>query len=186
MWPHLHQRAADFDAGNDPARDRARRDARRSFAGGGAPAAAIVAHAIFRVIDIVCVARPVDVFDGVIVFRALVGVFDQERDRRSGRDLSPRPRILKYAREDFDRVRLLPLRREPASGRGGGDPERPEYLLRSVRCAADSHRRRSRSPARGSRQMSSRGKDGRSCYGTFVGAIRVGERKRAALTPSPA
>ncbi len=83
----LHQRAAEGDARQDLLRDRAGRHPHRRLARRGAAAAARVAQAVFRVVGEVGVARPERVDDLRVVLRALVGVLDQERDRRSRRHL---------------------------------------------------------------------------------------------------
>ncbi len=59
-------------------------------------------------------ARPVGVPDRRIVLRALVGVLDQKRDRRAGRDLALGVLVIEDAREDFDLIRFLALGRKPA------------------------------------------------------------------------
>ena len=84
---HLHQRAANADAGRHLAGDRAGGDARRRLARRGAPAAAIVADAVFCVIDVVGVAGTVLVLDLAIVLRPLIDVVDE--DRRSAFRSSP-------------------------------------------------------------------------------------------------
>ena len=62
---------------------------------------------------------PVGVLDRVVIFCALIGVLDQERDRRSGRHLALGFFVMKNAGEDFDLIGLLPLGCE---ARGAGTP----------------------------------------------------------------
>ena len=86
MRSDLHQRAADRYAGaEDLARDRPCGDPRGGLARRGAAAAAIVAHPVFLPIGVVGVAGAEAVGDVAIVLRALVGVLDQQLDRRAGR-----------------------------------------------------------------------------------------------------
>ena len=109
---HLHERAADGDAGEHLAGDRAGGDPRRGLARRRAPAAAIIAQAVLDVVGVVGVAGAVLVADLGIVLRALVDVLDQERDRRAGRDLLVQALVGEDAGEDPDLVRLAALRRE--------------------------------------------------------------------------
>ena len=107
MWAHLHQRAAHFHIGQNLARDGAGCDPRRGLARRGAAAAAIIAQAVFGFIGEVGVAGTKLVLDLGIVFRALVGVLDQQRDRRARRDLRAGLRMRHHAGQDFDRIGLL-------------------------------------------------------------------------------
>src|SRR5690606_7531639 len=66
-------------------RDRAGGDPHRRLARGRAPAAAIVAEAVFLVIRVIRVAWPETVLDLVVVARALIDVLDQEADRGARR-----------------------------------------------------------------------------------------------------
>src|SRR5690606_10502969 len=66
-------------------RDRAGRDPHCRLARGRAPAAAIIAEAVFLVVRVIRVARPETVLDLVVVARALVDVLDQEAARGAGR-----------------------------------------------------------------------------------------------------
>src|SRR5262249_6746569 len=75
----LHQRAADRDGGDQLAGDGAGGNAHGGLARGSAPAAAIVANAVFGPVGIVCVAGPDLVLDAPIVLAALVDIVDQER-----------------------------------------------------------------------------------------------------------
>jgi hypothetical protein len=109
----FHAVATDLDDMRDDAdfadyqpRDSARRDPRCGFAGRTAPAAAIVAQAVFRVIGIVGVAGTIGGGDLIIVFRTLVDVLDHQADRRAGRP------SLEHARQDAHRIGFLPLSRE--------------------------------------------------------------------------
>ncbi len=106
---HLDQRGAHIEAGHDLAGDGAGRHPHRGLARRGAAAAAVVVEAVFGVIGVAGVARPIDVLDGGIVLRALIDVLDQQRDRRAGRDLLAGRLVGEHAGEDFDRVRFLPL-----------------------------------------------------------------------------
>ena len=109
---HLHQRAAHVHLGQDLARDGAGGDPHRGLARRRAPAAAIVAQAVLGLIGEVGVARAKLVLDVGIVLRALVGVLDQERNRRARRHLRAGLRMRHHAGQDLHRVRLLPLRGE--------------------------------------------------------------------------
>jgi hypothetical protein len=107
--------------------------------------------------------------DVAVVLAALVGVADQQRDRRAGGD------ALVHAGEDLDLVGLAPLRGVPRAPGGAalevgcGNPR-----ARS-RCPAGSRRSRSRSPGRGFAE----GGDARSrrcwtmCRSVFMGTGRV-------------
>ena len=107
--PHLHQRAANADAGRHLAGDRPGCDPRRRLARRGAAAAAIVADAVFCVIGIVGVAGTVLVLDLAIVLRPLIDVVDEDSDRRSGRHLPARGLVDHHAGEDARLVRLAAL-----------------------------------------------------------------------------
>src|SRR6516225_338179 len=111
MRSHLHERAANLQPGHDLARDRSGGDPHRGLARRLAATAAIVAQAVFYVIRIIGMARPVFVLDIRIIFRALIDIIDQQRDRRAGRDLFSARLIDKDAGKDFHRIRLLALRR---------------------------------------------------------------------------
>ena len=106
---HLHQRAAHLHLGQDFARDGAGRDARGGLARRGTSAAAIIAQAVFGLIGEVGMARAKLVLDLGIVLGALIGVLDQQRDRRSRRHLHAGLGMRHHAGQDFDRVRLLAL-----------------------------------------------------------------------------
>jgi hypothetical protein len=69
----------------------------------------MIPDSIFEIISEIGVAGPVGVLDRVVVLGALIGVLDQERDRRSGRHLALGFFIMKNAGEDFDLIGLLPL-----------------------------------------------------------------------------
>ncbi len=101
-------------ARNDLARHGARRHPHGGFARRRASAAAIVAYAVFGPVDVVGVARTERILDVAVVLRALIDVFDHQRDGRPRRDLTAIV-VGEDAREDFDRVRLLPL-----GGEAGG------------------------------------------------------------------
>jgi len=75
----------------------------------GAPAAAIIAKAVFRLIGEIGVAGTKLVLDIGIVLGALIGVLDQERDRRAGGHLHPGVGMRHHAGENLDRIRLLAL-----------------------------------------------------------------------------
>jgi len=109
---HLDQRAAHRHTGHDFASDRTGGNTRGGFARRLAAAAAIVANAVFGVVGVIGVPRPVLVLDVGIVLGALVDVVDHERDGRPGRDLFAGRFIDEHAGEDFHLVRLAPLRGE--------------------------------------------------------------------------
>jgi hypothetical protein len=75
-----------------------------------AAAAAIIAQAVFDVISIVGVARTIFVLDVGIIFRALIDILYDKRDRRPGRHLRAACRVGEHAGQDFDRIGLLALR----------------------------------------------------------------------------
>ena len=54
-------------------------------------------------------AGSIFVFDVGVILGALVDILDHERNRRAGRNLLAAGFVGKYARKDFDRVRLLTL-----------------------------------------------------------------------------
>ena len=56
--------------------------------------------------------RAVGITNIAVIFRALIGVFNHQRNRGTGSDLFRRAIIRKDAREDFDLIRLAPLRGE--------------------------------------------------------------------------
>src|SRR5690606_26841148 len=108
---HLYQRTAYGDglakdrAGNSTGSNTRRRLARRR-----APAAAMIADAIFSEIGEVGMAGPELLDDVAIVFRALIDILDHQRNRRAGGEFHP---VLdKGAREDFHLIRLAALRGE--------------------------------------------------------------------------
>ena len=125
MWAYLHEGAADQYGRDDFSRDRTRRHAHGGFPRGRAAAAAIIPDSIFAVIGKVGVARPVGVLDRGVIFGALIGVLDQQRDRRSGRQLAFGFFIAKDAGKDFDKIGLLPRCRK---ARGAGTPPIEEDL----------------------------------------------------------
>ena len=149
----LHQRAADRHAGDDLARDRAGGHAHGRLARRGAPAAAVVADAVLLPIGEVGVAGPELVLDVGVVLAALVDVVDDKRDRACRS--SPAGRLVgEHAREDAHAVGLAALRGEARLARAGACREKPGCRRPRAGCAAGSRRRRSRSPARGSRPRS--------------------------------
>jgi hypothetical protein len=77
-----------------------------------AAATAIIANAVFGVVGVIGVPRPVLVLDFGIVLGALVDIVDDERNRRPGRHLLTGRFIDEHAGEDFHLVRLAPLRSE--------------------------------------------------------------------------
>jgi hypothetical protein len=105
----LHERAADQHPIDDFSRDRTGRHAHRGFPRGRAAAAPMIPDSIFEIISEIGVAGPVGVLDRVVVLGALIGVLDQERDRRSGRHLALGFFIMKNAGEDFDLIGFLAL-----------------------------------------------------------------------------
>ena len=109
MRPHLHQRAAHAHLGHDFSRDRAGCDTRRGLARRRAPAAAIIAQAVFGLIGEVGVAGAKLVLDVGIILGALVGVLDHKRNRRARRHLHATLGMCHHAGQDFHRIRLLAL-----------------------------------------------------------------------------
>src|SRR6185369_4833997 len=88
----------------DLARDGAGGDPHRGLARRGAPAAAIIAHAVFLPVGVIGVAGAEEILDLAVVLRALVDIVDDERDRRTRRF------ALEYAGKNAHRVRFLALR----------------------------------------------------------------------------
>src|SRR5262245_35975558 len=109
---HLDQRAPHRKPRNDFARDRARGNPRGGLARGLTAAAAIIADAVFGVVGVIGVSRPVLVLDVGIILRALVDILDDERNRRSRRHLLAGGFVGENAGEDFHLIRLAALRRE--------------------------------------------------------------------------
>src|SRR5690606_37039873 len=103
----LDQSTSDCDAvAQDLARDRAGGDAHRGLARARPAAAPVIADAVLGMVGEVGVARPELVLDRAVVARARIHVLDQKGDRRT------RGLTLEGAGEDFDLVRLAPLRGE--------------------------------------------------------------------------
>ena len=73
----------DRNLGDHQPRHCARSHAHRGFACAAAPAPAIVAQPVFRIIGVIGMAGAVGVGDLGIILRPLVGVLDQQRDRRA-------------------------------------------------------------------------------------------------------
>ncbi len=111
--PSAPARAAHFHAGHDLACDCAGRHPRRRLPRRRTPAAAMVADAVFGVIDVIRMAGPVAVGDLAIILAALICVLDHQRDRCSGRALQAIG-FSEHAGENAHRIRLLPLRGEAA------------------------------------------------------------------------
>ena len=88
------------------ARDGAGRHAHHGLARRGTTTAAIVAEAVFLLVGVVGVARTEAVLDLLVVARALIGVLDQQPDRRAG------GASFEHAREDAHLIGLAPLARE--------------------------------------------------------------------------
>ena len=106
----VHRIAADFgDIGEDrhlgdyPPRHCARGHAHRGFAGRTAAATAIVAQPVFRIIGVIGMAGAVGVGDLGIILRPLIGVLDQQRNRRAGGG------AFEHARQDAHRIGFLAL-----------------------------------------------------------------------------
>ena len=97
---HLRDHLARHRAGGDPG---------RRLAGRGSAAAAVIANAVFGIVDIVGVARPVFVFDLAVILRALVDIVDVDRDRRARRHLPPARLVEHHAGEEARLVGLAPL-----------------------------------------------------------------------------
>ena len=111
MRAHLHQRATHAAARHNLARNRPGGDPHRGFARRGAPAAARIADAVFRVIGEIGVARAETRGDLRIILRALIHIVDQQADR-GARGALDAIGLGEHAREDADLIRLLPLRGE--------------------------------------------------------------------------
>ena len=93
------------------ARDGAGRHAHGGFARRRAPAAAVVANAVFLPVRVVGVAGAKRFGDRRVVLAARILVPDQERDRRS------RGPSFEHARQYFDRVGFAALRHMPRRAR---------------------------------------------------------------------
>src|SRR5262245_3609928 len=93
------------------ARDGAGRDAHHRLARRCAATAAVIAQTVFLLIRVIGVSGPKAITDLLVVVGALVGVLDDEADRRSGRA------ALENAGQDPHPVRLAPLAR--ITGRSG-------------------------------------------------------------------
>ena len=85
------------------ARYRARCDSVRRFTRARAPAAAIIANAIFGIISHIGMTGAVAALNLGIVFAALIDILNQQANRRTC------GLTFKYAREDFDLIKLLAL-----------------------------------------------------------------------------
>ena len=140
MIADLHERAADGDAFEHFARNRAGGNAGRCLARRGPPAAAVVADAVLLPIGVVGVPGTELVDDVAVVLRALIDVADHQRDRRAGRHLAS-VRVREYARQDLDLVWLLALRGEARLTRAPLVEERLDIgrLQRQSRRAAVDH-----------------------------------------------
>ena len=106
---HLNHVALDFEVRHERLQRRAGHPAgsnpRGRFAGGGPAAAAIVPDPVFLPVSDVGVSGAEFLGDIAIVFRALIGVFDHQLNRRAGRD------ALECAGQNLNRVGLAALRR---------------------------------------------------------------------------
>ena len=102
--------------------DRAGGDAHGGLARGGAPAAAMIAHAVLLLIGVVRVARAKMIAQGIVVALARVLVLDDEPDGRAG---GP---ALEYARQDAHCVRLAALAHVPRPSGPRGARGRAECL----------------------------------------------------------
>ncbi|CAN5690058.1 hypothetical protein BH11PSE6_BH11PSE6_08090 [soil metagenome] len=102
---------ADADFRDDQPRHGTGRDTRRRLARRGAPATAIVAETVFRVIGVIGMTRAIGLRHLRIVLRALIDILDHQADRRAGRP------ALEHARQDTDLIRFLPLRGEARGAR---------------------------------------------------------------------
>src|SRR5262245_54629510 len=109
---HLDQRAPHRKPRNDFARDRARGNPRGGLARGLTAAAAIIADAVFGVVGVIGVSRPVLVLDVGIILRALVDILDDERNRCPRRHLFAGSLVHEHAGEYFHLVRFASLRGE--------------------------------------------------------------------------
>ena len=73
----------------------------------------MVAQAIFHVVGVIRVARPVLPRDLAIILGPLVDILDHHRDRRAGRDHGLPILVHDEARQDAHLIRLAALRDEP-------------------------------------------------------------------------
>ena len=111
-----------------------------------AAAAAIIVDAVFDVIGVAGVARPIGALNFGVVLRALIDVLDHQRDRRAGGDA---PGSCSPSRKTPERIftvsgsRRWVVKRDCPGRRP--DRGRPGCRLRSAGSAAGSRRRRSRS-----------------------------------------
>src|SRR5690606_22054194 len=105
----LDERSADGDLWDHEARDGAGGDTRGGFARRGPAAAAIVADAVFLEIGVVGVSRTELVADLGIILGTLVGIFDEQGNRRAGGAQSVGALVLEDAGKDFDLVGLAAL-----------------------------------------------------------------------------
>ena len=128
-------------------RNRRSRHSHGRFTRRRAPAAAMVANAVLLPIGVVGMAGAERIDQIAVIPAACIFVADEQRDRRAG------GLAFKDTGEDFDGIGFLPLRHVA----GGAGLAAIEILLdivgRRAPDPADSHRRHSRSPARGFRRM---------------------------------
>src|SRR5271156_3935050 len=111
-FAHPHQRATNAHGRNDLARDRAGGHPRGGLARRGSPPATIIADAIFGLVDVIGVTRPILFLDVGVVFGSLIDVLDVDRDRRSRRHLPAAAFVEHDARQYAGLVGLAPLRGE--------------------------------------------------------------------------
>ena len=143
--PDLHQRAADPDlrtqhqprhrTGRHPAGRLARRTAPHRRDSRAMPYLSSYVRSAWPGLKLLR--------DGAVILAPLIHVLNLERDRRSRRP------PFEHAREDANRVRLLPLRREARLTRPPTVQPGLDVGSRRASAAADIHRPRSRSPGRG-------------------------------------
>src|SRR4029079_16795689 len=98
--------------GHDLARNRAGSDPRRGLARGRASATAIVVDAVLVVAGVPGMSRTIGILDRRVIFRTLIDIVDEERDRRAGRHFLPTLFVGERARENTHGVGLLALRGE--------------------------------------------------------------------------
>ena len=110
MLADLNQRRANDDIiAEDFARHSAGGHTRGRLAGRAAPAAAIIAHAIFGVISHISVTRPPAVTNFAVIFTALIFIFNHQADRMPRCHRTACTFVFKDAGQDFNGVGLFAL-----------------------------------------------------------------------------
>ena len=86
-------------------------NAHSGFPRGRASAAAVITHAVFVVIGVICMRRSEQVLDGRVVLGFLIGITDQQTNRAAG------GHTFKHAGQNLHLIRFLALGGMPASTR---------------------------------------------------------------------